>query len=77
MSITFGSHIGQVRTLIANLAAEYRKTTRDPDRIAYLREQIKAVKTEDYLRAVMESAPPLTQATRARLAAILSEADAT
>lgn len=72
--------MGQLRTLIANLAAEYRKTTRDHERIAYLRQQIKSVKIEDYLRAEIESAPPLSQETRERLAALLSSpqgADAT
>lgn len=80
MSIFIREHIGQLRTLIANLAAEYRKTTRDHERIAYLRHQIKAYKTEDYIRAVRESAPPLSQETRERLAALLSSpqgADAT
>lgn len=63
-----------VRTLIANLAAEHRKSVRDPARIADLRERIKDEQTEQFIRRALATAPPLSQATRDRLAALLTRA---
>jgi hypothetical protein len=62
-----------VKTLIANLAAEHRKRDRDPARIAELREQIRAQQIEDYVRRAVAIAPPLSGATRDRLAALLTD----
>jgi hypothetical protein len=60
------------RALSANLAAEHRKRDRDPDRIAELREQHFEVKVTEWVERQLASAPPLSQATRDRLAALLT-----
>lgn len=36
-----------------------------------LRRELRAVRAEDYIRALVEEAPPLTETQRARLAALL------
>lgn len=64
----------ETRRLIANLAAEYRKRDRDPERIARLRQQIKDQQTEEFVQEALATAPPLSQATRDRIAALLDVA---
>jgi hypothetical protein len=60
------------RTLIANLAAEHRKRERDPRRIAELREQIREAQLTEWVERQLAAFPPLSQATRDRLASLLS-----
>lgn len=59
------------RILIANLAAEHRKSERDPRRIAELREQIREAQISEWVERQLAAFPPLSQATRDRLAALL------
>jgi hypothetical protein len=60
------------RTLIAHLAIEHRKKQRNPERIALLREQIAEAKVTEWVERQLAAAPPLSQATRDRLALLLS-----
>lgn len=60
------------RTLIAHLAGEHRRTNPDPDRIAELREEIRVAQLEEWVTRQLAAAPPLSQATRDRLAALLT-----
>jgi len=60
------------RTLIANLAAQHKKRQRDPQRIAELREQIREAQLTEWVERQLAAFPPLSQATRDRLAALLS-----
>lgn len=59
-------------TLIANLAAEHRKLDRNPDRIAELRAQIAEAQITEWAERQLAAAPPLSQATKDKLAALLS-----
>lgn len=67
--------MSNVKTLIAHLAAEHRKRDRDPARIAELRGQIKAQQLENYIRASVDAAPPLTDEQLARIASLLAPAE--
>ena len=60
------------RTLIARLAGEYRRTNPDPARIGELREQIREAQLTEWVDRQLAAAPPLSQATRDRLAALLT-----
>ena len=60
------------RTLIANLAAEHRKAKRDPQRIADLKAQIREAQLEEWVQRQLATAPPLSQATRDKLAALFA-----
>jgi len=62
------------RTLIAHLAGEHRRTNPDPGRIDALREQIREAQLAEWVERQLAAAPPLSQATRDRLAALLSGA---
>jgi hypothetical protein len=59
-------------TLIAHLAGEHRRTSPDPDRIAKLREQIREAQLTEWVERQLALAPPLSHATRDRLAALLA-----
>jgi hypothetical protein len=59
-------------TLIAHLAGEHRRTNPDPDRIAELREQIREAQLTEWVERQLTAAPPLSRATRDRLAALLT-----
>jgi hypothetical protein len=63
----------EVQTLIALHAAEHRKRHPDPDRIAELKHAIAEARTETFLREMMAKRPPLSEAARSRLAALLKE----
>jgi hypothetical protein len=63
-----------VHVLTANLAAQHRRRERDPERIEDLRQQLVDHKTEEFVRKALASAPPLSQAARDRLAALLTNA---
>ena len=60
------------RTLIAHLAGEHRRTNPDPDRIADLRDQIREAQLTEWVERQLATAPPLSQATRSKLAALLT-----
>ena len=60
------------RTLIAHLAGEHRRTNPDPARIAELRKQIRGAQLTEWVEHQLATAPPLSQATRDRLAALLA-----
>jgi hypothetical protein len=59
------------RTLIANLAAEYRRTDSDPGRIARLRDEIREAQLTEWVEKQLATAPPLSAETRCKLAALL------
>jgi hypothetical protein len=61
------------RTLIAHLASEHRRTNPDSRRIAELREQIRETQLEEWVSRHLTAAPPLSHATRARLASRLAD----
>jgi hypothetical protein len=63
-------------TLIAHLAGEHRRTTPDPARIAELREQIREAQITEWAERQLSAFPPLSQATKDKLAALLSAAPA-
>jgi hypothetical protein len=66
------------RSLRARVATEYRRRTRDPERIEELRRELAAQQIEDHIQRITASAPPLTPGQRQRLAAlVLGDADAT
>ncbi len=58
------------RTLIAHLAGEHRRTNPDPDRIAELREEIREAQLTEWVERQLVAAPPLSQATRDKIAAM-------
>lgn len=58
--------------LRAKIAAEHSKRDPDPDRIADLREQHFEAKVTEWVERQLAVAPPLTKATRERLAALLA-----
>ena len=60
------------RTLIAHLAQEHRKKERNPEQIAELREQIREAQLTEWVERQLAAFPPLSQATRDRLASLLS-----
>lgn len=60
------------RRLIAHLAGEHRRAKPDPDRIAELREQIREAQLTEWVERQLAAAPPLSQATKDKLAALLS-----
>lgn len=64
------------RTLIAHLAGEHRRANPDPSRITELREQIRETQLTEWVERQLAAAPPLSQATRNRLAALLTGARA-
>ena len=59
-------------TLIAHLAGEHRRTSPDPARIAELREQIREAQVTEWAERQLATAPPLSQATRDKIAALFS-----
>jgi hypothetical protein len=61
-------------TLIAHLAGEHRRTNPDPARIAELREQIREAQIAEWAERQLAAAPPLSQATKDKLAALLESA---
>jgi hypothetical protein len=60
------------RTINAYLAIEHRRKQRDPERIAKLREQLREAQLTEWVERQLARFPPLSQATRDRLAALLS-----
>jgi len=60
------------RTLIANLAAEHRKSTPDPERIAELRAEIREAQITEWVERQLADAPLLSQATKDKISALLS-----
>lgn len=60
------------RTLIAHLAGEHRRAKSDPTRIAELREQIREAQIIEWVERQLADAPPLSDATRDKIAALLS-----
>lgn len=50
------------------------RTGASPERIEAARCEIKAATAEDYIRRLVDEAPPLTEVQRARLAALLLSA---
>lgn len=56
------------RARVASLSRS--RTPNDPDLIA-ARRNLRAARAEDYIRKMVDSAPPLTDQQRARLAALL------
>ena len=63
--------------LRARLASEYRRRTRDPERIIDLRRQLAAVQVEGHITRILSAAPPLTAGQRQHLASlVLGGADA-
>lgn len=69
------------RTARAHLGAAEAEARRNPSpanqsRVAELRQNYKVLRLEDYIREVVDSAPPLTEAQRARIAALLHGGDA-
>jgi hypothetical protein len=65
------------RSLRARVATEYRRSTRNPERITELRRELAAQQIEDHIRRITASAPPLTLDQRRELAALLTgDADA-
>jgi hypothetical protein len=61
------------RALSANgrLAAASRPGRADRDRIAQLRRELTEAKIHDYIEKLLDTAPPLTQEQRTRLAELL------
>jgi hypothetical protein len=57
---------------MARLAIEHRKKQRNPERIAALREQIREAQLTEWIERQLAAAPPLSQETRDKLAALLS-----
>lgn len=55
----------------AQIAAEHRRTVRDPARIAELRGQLRETQLAEHIRRVVDAAPPLTQEQLQRLALLL------
>jgi hypothetical protein len=60
------------RTINAYLAIEHRRKQRDPERIASLREQLREAQLTEWVERQLATFPPLSQATKDRLAALLS-----
>jgi len=60
------------RTLIAHLAGECKRKNPDPARIASLREQIREAQIAEWAERQLADAPPLSQATRDKLALLLN-----
>jgi len=58
------------RQAVAEYATALRMG-RDEETIAACRERMRLANAEDYIRHIVDSAPPLSAETRARLAAIL------
>lgn len=57
-------------------ALSRRRSPDDPD-VLDARRDLRAARLEDYIRRVVDQAPPLTDAQRARLAELLSPSAAT
>ncbi len=64
------------RVAASALAAVERHHPDDADRIAAARERLRVAGAEEYVRDLVDAAPPLSIETRARLAAILLGGDA-
>jgi len=60
------------RTLIAHLGGECNRPNPDPDRIASLREQIRDAQIREWAERQLADAPPLSQATKDKLALLLN-----
>jgi hypothetical protein len=60
------------RTLIAHLAGEHRRANPDPGRIEELREQIREAQLEEWVDRQLAAFPPLSQATKDKIAALFS-----
>ena len=58
-------------TLIAHLAGEHRRTRRDGARIAELRVQIREAQVIEWAEHQLAEYPPLSQATRDKIAALI------
>jgi hypothetical protein len=58
----------QIRALIA---AEHKRKMRDAERIADLYRQLREIQLAEHIRAVVDAAPPLTQAQLQRLSLLL------
>lgn len=58
--------------LRAKIAAEHSKRDPDPHRIAELREQQREALLTEWVERQLAAAPPLSHATRDRLAALLA-----
>ena len=63
------------KTLRAHLAGEYRRTVPDPGRIAELREQAREAQLTECAQRQLATSPPLSKATRDRIAAMFSGQD--
>ena len=59
----------------ARIAALTRSRTDDDPELIDARRNLKALRLEDHIRSVVDSAPPLTQSQKDRLALILRPAD--
>jgi hypothetical protein len=58
--------------LRAQLATEYRRRDRDPERIDDVRRELAAQQIRDHVTRILETAPPLTDAQRGDLACLLT-----
>jgi hypothetical protein len=59
------------RQLRATLASHSRPTLHDPDKLDELRRELRAARAEDYIKKLVDEAPPLTSEQRDRLAVLL------
>lgn len=60
------------RTINQKLAVAYRKTVRDPVHIAELRQQLRDAQLTEWVERELAKAPPPSQATKDKIAALLS-----
>lgn len=65
------AHSAQRRAAVASIAALTRHRDADDPDVAAARQRIRELGAEEYVRELVESAPPLPVEIRARLAAIL------
>jgi hypothetical protein len=60
------------KAISAYLAAEHRKKNRNPGRIAELRDELREAQLTEWVERQLAAAPPLSQATKDKLAALLA-----